>query len=276
MKNAVIQQSLPFWKGAESRSSPAASPGSGGAFVALPGCPPDGAEECGAEGPSWGLLAPGLALCGALPGPAEWRGALAAGGPAWQAPLYGTGALFALLAALALLGLAAAPCRRPPPPPCLVAPLQLLLAGAGGARAALLLGQAAGWAALLPAPAARLLHELPLPCLAWALGLGALLLRRPPAKRPPTPPLPRPPAAACLLALPLLLLHFALAAAAATLAAAPPRPAPAPAPALLLAARGLFALLAALLSAALLALSCPRLPRRPTAPARRRPPAPPP
>ncbi|KAL8222612.1 UNVERIFIED_CONTAM: hypothetical protein K2H54_077622 [Gekko kuhli] len=239
-----------------SSSSPAASPGSGGAFVALPGCPPGRPEECGSPVPAPGgppalssLLAPGLPL--PVPLRAEWGGARAAWGPAWEAHVYGAGALFALLALLALLGLAVLPCRRPPGAR-LLAPMQLLLAGAGTARALPLLllppGEAAcdggGTVLSWPPLAARLLHELPLPCLTSALALTCLLLL---ARRRPAPPRPHP---AAWLA-PLLGLHFAAAAGAALAAGRLPQ-----APFLLLAARGLFALLAAPLAAALLAAAC--------------------
>ncbi|XP_060100514.1 proline-rich transmembrane protein 4 [Heteronotia binoei] len=241
-------------RGGPESSSPAASPGSGGAFVALPGCPPDRPEEeCASPLPAPGapglssLLVPGLPL--PVPLQADWHGARAAWGPAWEAHVYGAGALFALQALLALLGLAALPCRCPPDGR-LLAPLQLLLAGAGAARALPLLvlgeevcGRPGPW----PPLAAWLLHELPLPCLTSALALAWLLL------------LPRRPPAAWLAAL-LPALHFA-AAAGAVLAA---QRLPQLAPFLLLAARGLFALLAAPLAAALLARAscCCRCPRR--------------
>ncbi|XP_077196709.1 proline-rich transmembrane protein 4 [Paroedura picta] len=232
-------------------SSPAASPGSGGAFVALPGCPPDRPEDCGSPllllptpgAPALAsLLAPGLAL--PVPLPSDWGRARAAWGPAWEAHVYGAGALFALQALLALLGLALLPCRCPPGGR-LLAPMQLLLAGAGAARALLLLvllGEACGPTGPWPPLAARLLHELPLPCMTAALALACLLLlaRRGPAPRH---------TAAWLL--PLLGLHFAAAAGAVLAADRLPQ-----APFLLLAARGLFALLAAPLSAALLAACC--------------------
>lgn len=216
--------------------------------MALPGCSPDSPEECGSPLPAPGgpalsaLLAPGLPL--PVPLQSDWRGARAAWGLAWEGHVYGAGALFALLAVLALLGLAALPCRCPPGSR-LLAPLQLLLAGAGAARALplLLLGEACGGAPEpWPPMAAGLLHELPLPCLTSAMALGGLLLlaRRAPAPRHP----------AAWLA-PLLGLHFAAAAGAVLAADRLPQ-----APFLLLAARGLFALLATLLSAALLAAAC--------------------
>lgn len=223
-------------------------------MAALPdGCPPDGPEECGSPLPAPGgpalssLLAPGLPL--PVPLQSDWGRARAVWGPAWEAHVYGAGALFALLALLALLGLAVLPCRCPPGGR-LVVPLQLLLAGAGAARALPLLLAVRGEACGLPGPwpplAAGLLHELPLPCLTSALALGGLLLRllarRGPGARPP---------AAWLLA-PLLGLHFAAAAGAVLATDRLPRAAPF----LLLAARALFALLAALLSAALLAAAC--------------------
>ncbi|XP_039189324.1 proline-rich transmembrane protein 4, partial [Crotalus tigris] len=232
---------------AESSGSPSVPPGSEEAFVALPACLPDRPDACGSPRPEPGTppLPPGAPLF--VPLHSDWKAALAAWGPAWEAQLYGAGALFALLAALALLALLALPCRRrlAAPEARLLALLHLLLLGAGSARAGLLFGQADGRRReRLPALAVRLLRDLPLPCLTSALAAALLLLsRRPRAKLSARPGL-RPP---CLLAL-LLLGHFS-AAAGAVLAAAR-------LPVLLLASRGLFALLAALLSAALLGCSC--------------------
>ncbi|KAM3833517.1 proline-rich transmembrane protein 4 [Vipera latastei] len=232
---------------AESSGSPSAPPGSEEAFVALPACLPDRPDACGSPRPEPGTppLPPGAPLF--VPLHSDWKAALAAWGPAWEAHVYGAGCLFALQAALALLALLALPCRRrlAAPEARLLGLLHLLLLGAGGARAGLLFGQADGrQRERLPALAVRLLRDLPLPCLTSALAVALLLLsRRPRAKLSARPGL-RPP---CLLAL-LLLGHFA-AAAGAVLAAER-------LPVLLLASRGLFALLAALLSAALLGCSC--------------------
>ncbi|XP_070611109.1 LOW QUALITY PROTEIN: proline-rich transmembrane protein 4 [Erythrolamprus reginae] len=236
---------------AESSGNPAAPQGSEEAFVALPACLPDRPDACGSPRPEPvpSQLLPSGPLF--VPLHSDWTAALAAWGPAWEGHVYGAGALFALLAALALMGLLALPCRRrplPAPEGRLLGLLQLLLLGAGGARVGLLFfGQAAegrGRRARLPALAVRLLRDLPLPCLTSALAAALLLLsRRPRAKLSARPGL-RPP---CLLAL-LLLGHFS-AAAGAVLAAER-------LPGLLLASRGLFALLAALLSAALLGCSC--------------------
>ncbi|XP_013931522.1 PREDICTED: proline-rich transmembrane protein 4 [Thamnophis sirtalis] len=232
----------------ESSGSPTAPPGSEEAFVALPACLPDRPDACGSPRPEPGTpqLMPSGPLFVQLH--AEWTAALATWGPAWEGHVYGAGALFALLAALALLALLALPCRLrrlAAPEGRLLALLLLLLLGAGSARAGLLFGQADGRRReRLPALAVRLLRDLPLPCLTSALAAALLLLsRRPRAKLSARPGLRAP----CLLAL-LLLGHFS-AAAGAVLAAER-------LPVLLLASRGLFALLAALLSAALLGCSC--------------------
>ncbi|XP_055974121.1 proline-rich transmembrane protein 4 [Sorex fumeus] len=175
---------------------------------------------------------------------ADWAEARARWGLAWEAHVYGVGALFGLVALLALLALALLPWRCPPGAPCL-ALLDLLLLSAGTSRAFPLFYDAYGHRERLPALAWLLLQDLPLPCLASGLGLACLLLARP---RPPRCP-------AGLAA--LLLLGLALAAAAALGSAAhrPLRP-------LRLASRGLHAFLAALLSGLLLALSCVRGRRR--------------
>ncbi|KAK1335167.1 hypothetical protein QTO34_004748 [Cnephaeus nilssonii] len=169
---------------------------------------------------------------------ADWAEARARWGLAWEAHVYGVGALFGLVALLALLALALLPWRCPPGAPCL-ALLDVLLLSAGTTRAFPLFYDAYGHRDRLPALAWLLLQDLPLPCLAAGLGLACLLLARP---RPPRCP-------AGLAA--LLLLGLALAAAAALGSAAhrPLRP-------LRLASRGLHAFLAALLSGLLLALSC--------------------
>ncbi|XP_006861166.1 PREDICTED: proline-rich transmembrane protein 4 [Chrysochloris asiatica] len=169
---------------------------------------------------------------------ANWAEAKARWGLAWEAHVYGVGALFGLVALLALLALALLPWRCPPGAPCL-ALLDLLLLSAGTTRAFPLFYDAYGHRARLPVLAWLLLQDLPLPCLAAGLGLACLLMAR-----------PRPPRCPCGLAA-LLLLGLGLAAAAALGSAAhrPLRP-------LRLAARGLHSLLAVLLSGLLLALSC--------------------
>ncbi|KAM5303170.1 proline-rich transmembrane protein 4 isoform 2-T2 [Glossophaga mutica] len=175
---------------------------------------------------------------------ADWAEARARWGLAWEAHVYGVGALFGLVALLALLALALLPWRCPPGAPCL-ALLDVLLLSAGTTRAFPLFYDAYGHRDRLPALAWLLLQDLPLPCLAAGLGLACLLLARP---RPPRCP-------AGLAA--LLLLGLALAAAAALGSAAHRRLRP-----LRLASRGLHAFLAALLSGLLLALSCWRGRRR--------------
>uniref|UniRef100_A0A8C0QJE6 Proline-rich transmembrane protein 3/4 domain-containing protein n=1 Tax=Canis lupus familiaris TaxID=9615 RepID=A0A8C0QJE6_CANLF len=169
---------------------------------------------------------------------ADWAEARARWGLAWEAHVYGVGTLFGLVALLALLALALLPWRCPPGAPCL-ALLDLLLLSAGTTRAFPLFYDAYGHRDRLPPLAWLLLQDLPLPCLAAGLGLACLLLARP---RPPRCP-------AGLAALLLLGLGLAAAAAVGSAAHRPLRP-------LRLASRGLHALLAALLSGLLLALSC--------------------
>lgn len=169
---------------------------------------------------------------------ADWAEARARWGLAWEAHVYGVGALFGLVALLALLALALLPWRCPPGAPCL-ALLDLLLFSAGTTRAFPLFYDAYGHRDRLPALAWLLLQDLPLPCLAAGLGLACLLLARP--RRPRCP--------AGLAALLLLGLGLAAAAALGSAAHRPLRP-------LRLASRGLHAFLAALLSGLLLALSC--------------------
>ncbi|XP_038608953.1 LOW QUALITY PROTEIN: proline-rich transmembrane protein 4 [Tachyglossus aculeatus] len=170
----------------------------------------------------------------------DWTAARTHWGLAWEAHVYGAGALFGLVALLALLSLALLPWRCPPGTPCL-ALLDLLLLSAGTAHAFPLFYDAYGHQARLPALARLLLRDLTLPCLSVCLGLSCLLLARPRSPRCP-----------CGLAA-LLLLLLALSAGA-VLAGATHRPLLP----LLLASRGLTALVAALLSGALMVLSCPR------------------
>ncbi|XP_036038707.1 proline-rich transmembrane protein 4 isoform X2 [Onychomys torridus] len=170
---------------------------------------------------------------------ADWAEAKARWGLAWEAHVYGAGALFGLVALLALLALALLPWRCPPGAPCL-ALLDLLLLLAGTTRAFPLFYDAYGHRDRLPTLAWLLLQDLPQPCLAAGLGLACLLLAR-----------PRTPRCPASLATLLLLLGLGLAAAA-TLGSAVHRPLRP----LRLASRGLHAFLAAFLSALLLALSC--------------------
>ncbi|XP_056655651.1 LOW QUALITY PROTEIN: proline-rich transmembrane protein 4 [Monodelphis domestica] len=169
---------------------------------------------------------------------ADWASARARWGLAWEAHVYGVGALFGLVALLALLSLALLPWRCPPGAPCL-ALLNLLLLSAGAARAFPLFYDAYGHRERLPGLVRLLLHDLSLPCLTACLGLACLLLARP---RPPRCP-------GGLATLLLLVLGLS---AGATMAGAVSRPLLP----LLLASRGLAALLASLFSGLLLALSC--------------------
>ncbi|XP_068943126.1 proline-rich transmembrane protein 4 [Petaurus breviceps papuanus] len=179
---------------------------------------------------------------------ADWASARARWGLAWEAHVYGVGALFGLVALLALLSLALLPWRCPPGAPCL-ALLNLLLLSAGAARAFPLFYDAYGHRERLPALVRLLLHDLSLPCLSACLALACLLLARP---HPPRCP-------GGLATLLLLVLGLS---AGATMAGAVSRPLLP----LLLASRGLAALLASLFSGLLLALSCRRSRRRPGVP----------
>uniref|UniRef100_A0A8C9LV00 Proline rich transmembrane protein 4 n=1 Tax=Piliocolobus tephrosceles TaxID=591936 RepID=A0A8C9LV00_9PRIM len=206
---------------------------------------PSGQPECGPGPCSVGELPEREGQPAEAPRPlffltldADWAEARARWGLAWEAHVYGVGALFGLVALLALLALALLPWRCPPGAPCL-ALLDLLLLSAGTTRAFPLFYDAYGHRDRLPALAWLLLQDLPLPCLAAGLGLACLLLSRP---RPPRCP-------AGLAALLLLGLGLAAAAALGSAAHRPLRP-------LRLASRGLHAFLAAFLSGLLLALSC--------------------
>ncbi|XP_063671638.1 proline-rich transmembrane protein 4 isoform X2 [Pan troglodytes] len=206
---------------------------------------PSGQPECGPGSCSVGELPEREGQPPEAPRPlffltleADWAEARARWGLAWEAHVYGVGALFGLVALLALLALALLPWRCPPGAPCL-ALLDLLLLSAGTTRAFPLFYDAYGHRDRLPALAWLLLQDLPLPCLAAGLGLACLLLARP---RPPRCP-------AGLAALLLLGLGLAAAAALGSAAHRPLRP-------LRLASRGLHAFLAAFLSGLLLALSC--------------------
>nr|XP_005893734.1 PREDICTED: LOW QUALITY PROTEIN: proline-rich transmembrane protein 4 [Bos mutus] len=81
---------------------------------------------------------------------ADWAEAKARWGLAWEAHVYGVGALFGLVALLALLALALLPWRCPPGAPCL-ALLDMLLLSAGTTRAFPLFYDAYGHRDRLPA-----------------------------------------------------------------------------------------------------------------------------
>uniref|UniRef100_A0A8C8RFN9 Proline rich transmembrane protein 4 n=1 Tax=Pelusios castaneus TaxID=367368 RepID=A0A8C8RFN9_9SAUR len=224
------------------------SAGSEGALAAWLRCSPEKPEECGSpspepEAPPASHLLPSPPLFVTLH--ADWNTAMADWGAAWEAHVYGAGSLFSLLALLSLLGLACLPFRCPAGSTFLVA-LDLLLLGAGGARAFLLFYDAYGQQERLPAFASLLLHDLPFPCLSSALAVACLLLSgrsrlklsRARCRHP------------SLLAA-LVLLHFFVAVGA-ILAVELLRQFPF----LLLASRGAFALLAALLSLAFLGFYC--------------------
>ncbi|XP_062839530.1 proline-rich transmembrane protein 4 isoform X1 [Anolis carolinensis] len=255
----------PEWNGTGGGGSPPTSewvlgpglassiPGSEGSFAAaLPGCfPGDRPADCGSPLPalsssSW-LLQPSVPLF--VPLHSDWNSAQAAWGPAWEAHVFGAGSLFALMALLSLLALLALPCRCPAS--CkLLALLHLLLTAAGAARALLLFGEACGQLELLPDIAVRLLHDLALPCLTSALATALLLLsRRSQAKSSSARAADRLRHPGLLAA--LLLLHFSVATGAVLAADLLQQFS-----FLLLASRGLFALLAAVLSCAVLVFLC--------------------
>ncbi|XP_055663653.1 proline-rich transmembrane protein 4 [Falco peregrinus] len=98
----------------------------------------------------------------------SWSVATATWGLAWEAHIYGIGCLFALLGLLGIVVLLGGPCSRPPAARLLGG----LLAAAGAARAFPLFFDAYEQHGRLPPTAARLLFELPFPCLGWGLVLA--------------------------------------------------------------------------------------------------------
>ncbi|XP_008589426.1 PREDICTED: proline-rich transmembrane protein 4 [Galeopterus variegatus] len=129
--------------------------------------------ECGTESCRMGELPEHEGQPPAAPLPlffltleADWAEARARWGLAWEAHVYGVGALFGLVALLALLALALLPWRCPPSAPCL-ALLDLLLLSAGTTRAFPLFYDAYGHRDRLPALAWLLLPR------AWLAGSSA-------------------------------------------------------------------------------------------------------
>ncbi|XP_064512884.1 inosine-5'-monophosphate dehydrogenase 1a-like isoform X2 [Pseudopipra pipra] len=153
-----------------------------------------------------------------IPLDTPWPEAAALWGAAWGGHVYGAGAAFTLLGLLGVLALLGG--RRPP----LARVLGGLLAVSGFARAFPLFFDPYEVGARLPPPAARLLFELPYPCLGWGLALA------PPARAVPV-----------LGVLAVLHLGGALGAVGAVAALGGP-------PALLLLPRALFGALAAALA----------------------------
>ncbi|KAJ3612521.1 hypothetical protein NHX12_020796 [Muraenolepis orangiensis] len=137
---------------------------------------------------------------------ADWDGATAAWGPAWDAHVYGAGALFAGVALASALNLLCLPLRCPSG--CgYFALVSLSLLGAGGARAFWLLYDAYGHRGRLPSPEAALaLRESAFPCLTAAFGLVFLLLSMRSRMQQSYSAFRRPFSLACLVAL-----HFAAA-----------------------------------------------------------------
>ncbi|KAG7250711.1 hypothetical protein CRUP_036833 [Coryphaenoides rupestris] len=108
---------------------------------------------------------------------ADWNGALAAWGAAWDAHVYGAAAVFAAVALASALNLLCLPLRCPSG--CgYFALVSLFLLAAGGARAFSLLYDPYGHRGRLDssAEAALALQESPFPCLTAAFGLVFLLL----------------------------------------------------------------------------------------------------
>ncbi|XP_033919199.1 proline-rich transmembrane protein 4 [Melopsittacus undulatus] len=105
-------------------------------------------------------------VLGGIHGVSCWGAAAGTWGRAWPAHVFGAGAVFAALALLGLALLLRGGAGRA------ARPRGALLAVAGAARALPLLLDPYERRGLLPAPCARLLFELPFPCLGWGLARG--------------------------------------------------------------------------------------------------------
>ncbi|KAI1883402.1 hypothetical protein AGOR_G00231070 [Albula goreensis] len=175
---------------------------------------------------------------------ADWNGAMATWGVAWEAHVYGVGALFAIVALLSALGILGIGCLCPPGRGYLaLAHLFILLASS--ARAFSLFYDAYGHLDRLPVPASLLLHHAPFPCLTSAFAAIFLFL----SSRSPLPrsSCQRP----CSLAI-LVLLHFgATCGTVLLLQVFPETP-----PCLLLLSPGSFVVVTIVLSAAYLIFRC--------------------
>ncbi|XP_061085084.1 proline-rich transmembrane protein 4 [Conger conger] len=110
-----------------------------------------------------------------VPLSSDWGSALATWGRAWEAHVYGLGAVFAALALASALNLLCLPARCPSG--CgYFALVDLFLLTACCSRAFSLFYDAYGRRDRLPPAGALLLHELPFPCLTAAFGIVFLLL----------------------------------------------------------------------------------------------------
>ncbi|KAJ8382739.1 hypothetical protein SKAU_G00035170 [Synaphobranchus kaupii] len=133
---------------------------------------------------------------------ADWNGAMATWGVAWEVHVFGVGSLFAVAGLLSALGLLLLALLRPPGGGYLALAHLLLLAASSG-RAFSLFYDAYGHLDKLPAANFLLLHHAPFPCLTGAFTAVFLFLSLRSRVRLPGSPCQRP----CFLAV-LLLLHF--------------------------------------------------------------------
>ncbi|XP_064175696.1 proline-rich transmembrane protein 4-like [Anguilla rostrata] len=230
-----------------------------------PDCDPDAAEgPCNASGP-WGpafpdddgddddnaaanrsrdpflLAAPPMFV----PLHSDWSSAMATWGAAWEAHVYGLGAVFALVAAAAALSLLCLPVRCPSG--CgYFALVDLFLLAACCSRAFSLFYDAYSRQDKLPASGTLLLYELPFPCLTAAFGIVFLLLSMRSRMQLSNSVFQHP----CFLAA-LVLLHFGATLGSVVLLQVFTR-----LPGLFFVSQGSFVALAAFLSAAYLAFYC--------------------
>uniref|UniRef100_UPI0037E7D5AD proline-rich transmembrane protein 4 n=1 Tax=Semicossyphus pulcher TaxID=241346 RepID=UPI0037E7D5AD len=122
-------------------------------------------------------LRPSLALTAALFVPlySDWNSALAKWGFAWEAHIYGLGAVFTVFGLISVVCLLGLPLRCPPGSPYLTL-LHLFLLSFAGIQAFCLLYDAYNHQERLPPLGSLLLSELPFPCLISAFSLAFLLL----------------------------------------------------------------------------------------------------
>ncbi|KAL4659492.1 proline-rich transmembrane protein 4 [Arapaima gigas] len=105
----------------------------------------------------------------------DWNSAMATWGAAWEAHVYGLGAVFALVALLSVLNLLCLPVRCPSGCGYFVL-VNLFLLAAGASRGFLLFYDAYSHQDKLPGAATLLLYEAPFPCLTAAFGTVFLLI----------------------------------------------------------------------------------------------------